>query len=320
MNDPINVPSSPQVELNIENNASQNHKLLTTTKKNSSSLEKIVSAFTGAIITMTFMNPLDVVKTRLQETTKNGKTEYKGTIDCLSKIFRNEGTFALWRGLIPGLVMALPSTAIYFVGYDYIRDHIKNSRFEYTTLDIYSPLWAGGLARTMAALVVSPLELFRTRMQSKEGIHGFSDVWLGVKRMVHLEGPQALWRGLLPTMLRDVPFSAVYWMGYEKIKHQLILDNSNQSHFQIAFISGATSGMMAAIITTPFDVIKTQRQVSSGADEAKLNNILKNIILKDGLSGFFKGVVPRVAKVAPGCAIMISSYEMGKHFFSSRRL
>jgi solute carrier family 25 protein 39/40 len=45
--------------------------------------------------------------------------------------------------------MALPSTAIYFVGYDHIRDYTKNSRFADTALDKYSPLWAGGLARSM---------------------------------------------------------------------------------------------------------------------------------------------------------------------------
>ncbi|KAI9485932.1 MAG: mitochondrial carrier domain-containing protein [Benjaminiella poitrasii] len=318
MSESIAISSPPKVERTIEHN--ENQKNLMRMAKESSSFEKIVSACAGAVITMTFMNPLDVVKTRLQETTKHSGNEYRGTLDGLSKIFRNEGLFALWRGILPGFAMALPSTAIYFVGYDYIRDQARNSQFANTALDTYSPLWAGGLARTMSALVVSPLELFRTRMQSKEGIHGFSDVWIGVKRMVQLEGPQALWRGLLPTMLRDVPFSAVYWMGYEKIKHRLISGNSELSNFQVSFVSGASSGMIAAIITTPFDVVKTQRQVSSGVEEAKLNKILKNIMVKDGFSGFFRGMVPRVAKVAPACAIMISSYEMGKHFFSSRRL
>ncbi|CAO3651192.1 unnamed protein product [Mucor hiemalis] len=284
----------------------------------SSSFEKIVSACTGAVITMSFMNPLDVVKTRLQENSKNGNPQYKGTMDGLSKIFKNEGVFALWRGLLPGLVMALPSTAIYFVGYDYIRDRTSTSQFANTALDNYSPLWAGGLARTMSALVVSPLELFRTRMQSAEGINGFSDVWNGVSRMVQREGPQALWRGLLPTMLRDVPFSGIYWMGYERIKH--VLRNDHQlSHFQTSFIAGASSGMIAAIVTTPFDVLKTQRQVSSDAEEARLGRIFKNIMAKDGAAGFFRGVVPRVVKVAPACAIMISSYEMGKHFFANRK-
>lgn len=40
---------------------------------------------------------------------------------------------------------------------------------------------------------------------------------------------------------------------------------------------------------------------------------------RDGASGFFRGVIPRAVKVAPACAIMISSYEMGKLFFANRK-
>ncbi|KAG2235035.1 mitochondrial carrier domain-containing protein [Thamnidium elegans] len=312
----MNEMSSSKVEMTMDHLENATPKI--SINNTSSSFEKVVSACTGAVITMSFMNPLDVVKTRLQESSKNGTNQYKGTIDGLSKILKNEGIFALWRGLLPGLVMALPSTAIYFVGYDYIRDSTRESRYANTALDNYSPLWAGGLARTMSALVVSPLELFRTRMQSAEGINGFGDVWKGVSRMVQIEGPRALWRGLLPTMLRDVPFSGIYWMGYERIKHRLS-ERNNLSHFQTSFIAGASSGMIAAIITTPFDVVKTRRQVSSDAREARVGYILKSIMAKDGASGFFRGVVPRAVKVAPACAIMISSYEMGKHFFSNRK-
>jgi solute carrier family 25 protein 39/40 len=63
--------------------------------------------------------------------------------------------------------------------------------------------------------------------------------------MVKREGPQALWRGLVPTMLRDVPFSGLYWMGYEQIKQRLdSQQNLNLTHFQTSFTAGATSGMV----------------------------------------------------------------------------
>ncbi|KAI8878523.1 mitochondrial carrier [Backusella circina FSU 941] len=284
-------------------------------KANSSTLERIISAFAGSVVTMVFMTPLDVIKTRLQE---SSNVHYKGTLDGFSKIVRHEGVFALWRSFVPSLAMAVPSTSIYFVGYDYIRDTIKATEYANTNLDIYAPLWAGGIARAVASLAVSPIELFRTRMQSTKGTGGFIDVWNGVGDMVRVQGPQALWRGFLPTMLRDVPFSAFYWMGYEAMKEHLE-SREDLSHFQVAFISGATSGTVAAAATTPFDVIKTQRQVSSSAEGAKFSFIVKSILETDGSSGFLRGVVPRTLKVAPACAIMISSYEMGKHFFADRK-
>jgi solute carrier family 25 protein 39/40 len=106
------------------------------------------------------------------------------------------------------------------------------------------PLLICDKKKAVASLAVSPIELFRTRMQSSQGTGGFMEVWYGVGDMVRVLGPQALWRGFLPTMLRDVPFSALYWMGYEEIKHHLEAKES-MSHFQVAFISGATSGTVS---------------------------------------------------------------------------
>ncbi|SAL99395.1 hypothetical protein [Absidia glauca] len=289
-------------------------------QQTTSSMEKVLSACAGAVATMLFVNPFDLVKTRLQEVSKmpNAEGRYLGTIDGLTKIVRNEGTLALWKGLSPGLLMAIPSTSIYYVGYDYIRDHTK-SRFQGTAMDTYAPLWIGGLARTVTAAVVSPMELFRTRLQSAEGAGGFKDALAGVRVMIHSQGILSLWRGLVPTMLRDVPFSAIYWMMYEEFKRQL-QTKDQQTHlqqFQYSFFAGATSGTVAAVVTTPFDVVKTRRQVSSNK-EKHLVRLIQNIMVNEGVGGFFRGVVPRVMKVSVASGIMISSYEVGKHFFANR--
>ncbi|KAF7731882.1 hypothetical protein EC973_007713 [Apophysomyces ossiformis] len=295
----------------------------TTSSGSVSSVERMMAACSGAILTTLLVTPLDVIKTRLQSQVIPGSVKTQqlhGTWDGITKIVRHEGIPALWRGLSAGLVMAIPSTIIYFVGYDYIRDQ---TQIVNQTLHDYSPLWAGGAARVVAAAVISPIELFRTRLQSVEGLQGFGDVWRGVVRMVHKDGVSSLWRGLLPTMLRDVPFSAVYWMGYERIKDRLqpqtVRSNDAVSQFHTSFVAGASSGMIAAVITTPFDVIKTQRQVSSIRADIRFSQLLRNIVATEGYQGFFRGVVPRVIKVAPSCAIMISSYEVGKLLFADRR-
>ncbi|KAI9310527.1 mitochondrial carrier domain-containing protein [Dichotomocladium elegans] len=285
-----------------------------------SSTERMIAACGGAFLTSLLMTPLDVVKTRLQSQQISGVRHLNGTMDGLVKIVRHEGPGAVFRGLSAGLVMSVPATVTYFVGYDYIRDQIQQSMFHDTVFNKYSPLWAGGVARTIAATIVSPIELFRTRIQAAQGPEGFASVWRGIVHMVHREGAGSLWRGLVPTMLRDVPFSAIYWMGYEQVKQYLNESKhyDTPSNFQVAFIAGASSGMFAAILTHPFDVLKTQRQVSSG-DDARFGRLTKRIISTQGYRGLFRGVTPRVLKVAPSCAIMISSYEVGKRFFAERR-
>ncbi len=75
----------------------------------------------------------------------------------------------------------------------------------------------------------------------------FIDVLDGVKNMVLKDGSKALWKGLPPTLWRDVPFSAIYWMGYEECKVALeAYSNRNlvMSDLQITFIAGALSGMV----------------------------------------------------------------------------
>lgn len=46
-------------------------------------------------------------------------------------------------------------------------------------------------------------------------------------------------------------------------------------------------------------------------------SVLKTIYSKNGVKGMFAGVIPRVIKVAPACAIMVSTFEYGKSFFEN---
>ena len=61
---------------------------------------------------------------------------------------RHEGVPSLWRGLSPALAMSIPATIVYFVGYDAVRDTTRQHIGEESFLYQYSPLWAGGVARS----------------------------------------------------------------------------------------------------------------------------------------------------------------------------
>jgi len=173
--------------------------------------------------------------------------QFNGILDGIIKMVRYEGATSLWRGLSPSLVMSVPVTVIYFVGYDHLRDKLWATwKGKYS--EAYSPLIAGATARTIAASIVSPLELFRTRLQGPEGINGLRRVLNGVQTMVINNGISSLWRGLEPTLWRDVPFSAIYWTSYEfmkkNLKNYLHENNLDEkvNNFEMSFLCGATSG------------------------------------------------------------------------------
>lgn len=80
-----------------------------------------------------------------------------------------------------------------------------------------------------------------------------------------------------------------------------------------AFLAGASAGSVAALLTTPLDVIKTRQQLgSSAAAGGGMLGTLRAILRKEGAGGLFAGLGPRVVKVAPACAVMIAAYELGK--------
>ncbi|KAJ5103182.1 hypothetical protein N7532_003711 [Penicillium argentinense] len=274
---------------------------------------------------------------------------FTSTFDGLRKIARNEGMFALWRGLSPTLMMGIPANIIYFAGYDWLRTDDK-SPIKKNVSDVYAPFVAGAIARTAAASATSPVEMFRTRLQATPGTGAghFKVTLQGLYQMTQVKGYTSLWRGLTLTMWRDVPFSGLYWWGYEKVKQGLERSRQASLHhphseteqvstataFLESFIAGATSGSVAALVTTPFDVGKTRQQVlrhmddhapnkPTGArpslhpqtivpEQLSLPKFLMHIFREEGLAGLFSGWGARCMKVAPACAIMISTYEVGK--------
>lgn len=250
-------------------------------------------------------------------------THFSGTLDAFVKISRHEGLRSLWSGLPPTLVMAVPATVIYFTCYDQLRDFL---RYGLGFQGNHVPLVAGGLARLGAVTVISPLELVRTKMQSRR--LPYSELRACIRSAVAQDGLLSLWRGWAPTVLRDVPFSALYWFNYELVKAQLCEQSgATQANFSISFTAGGVSGAVAAILTLPFDVVKTRRQIQLGEMDTQgvslkrtTWHIMKEIWAELGYRGLFAGFMPRVIKVAPACAVMISTYEFGKAFFQKMNL
>ncbi|XP_053309298.1 probable mitochondrial glutathione transporter SLC25A39 [Spea bombifrons] len=252
-------------------------------------------------------------------------THFSGTLDAFVKITRHEGLTSLWSGLPPTLVMAVPATIIYFTCYDRLRDFL---RYDLGYSGSHIPLVAGALARLGAVTVISPLELIRTKMQSRQ--LSYMELGACLRSSVSQDGWLSLWKGWGPTVLRDVPFSALYWFNYELVKRRLSTSQElAESPFLISFTAGAVSGAVAAILTLPFDVVKTQRQIELGDVETTHGSskkskrtstwgAMRRIRAESGTRGLFAGFMPRVIKVAPACAIMISSYEFGKNFFQQR--
>ncbi|KAL6943275.1 hypothetical protein ACO0RG_002267 [Hanseniaspora osmophila] len=277
---------------------------------------------------------------------RNPQTNFTGTLDAFKKISQFEGIRTLWRGLSLTLLMAIPSNVVYYSGYESLRD-LSPLNAMYPTLNSFG---CGAFARVIAATTVAPLELLKTRLQSipaSSGAKSFGiikDLLVETRFEINKVGYRALFKGLEITFWRDVPFSAIYWGSYESYKKNMWFKNfffttappdSNWNYFLNTFIGGSISGTIAGLITHPFDVGKTRLQISAMRDDKAVSALngsnsyahnknmfvyLNNVKKAEGIGALYAGLLPRLIKIAPSCAIMISTYEVTKKLFQQEGL
>ncbi|KXN89970.1 Solute carrier family 25 member 40 [Leucoagaricus sp. SymC.cos] len=242
------------------------------------------------------------------------KTEnVNGFYDAVRHVWRAEGVRGLWKGVGTSLVIGVPSSTAYILTYDHLQNVVLPT---FLPAGPIIPLSAGIIARSAITSTVSPLELIRTNLQSTplspNQPHTLQSVLASIRGVVQRNGVFFLWRGLGPTLWRDVPFSGVYWASYEAWKG--FFARRGREGASVAFVSGASSGILAAMITSPFDVLKTRRQAilmsESTSQLSRTVPLLLRIIRTEGFGALYAGNLPRMAKIAPACGIMISCYEV----------
>ena len=264
-----------------------------------------------AMMTSFLFTPLDVIRVHQQNQTGLLHPAPSG-FKILRDVVTNEGITKLWRGLPPQLLVAIPSMGGYFALYEYFKKgllpHMDSSS---------ATIVSGALARIVVACVGAPVELLKTNMQANRAVH-----WRHVVSNATKLSYTKLWRGLTPTLVRDVPFSSMYWWGYELLRPILYFHMSesnvalsiNQKCLISDFCSGTLSGLLAAFMTTPADCVKTILQSNVGSKESTLN-VARNLYHSQGWRGFFAGVGPRMAKIGPACGVNICMYEALKTFY-----
>ena len=112
------------------------------------------------------------------------------------------GIKAFYIGFPAACFTIIPANYIFFQYYERFIEH-------------GIPAVAGIKARGIAVILTAPCEYIRTRLQANAGNLSTRDL---LKNIKHYDGFRALTRGIFVTLLRDVPFSAVYWTLNEKSK------------------------------------------------------------------------------------------------------
>jgi len=274
-----------------------------------------LGALAGAI-GATVVYPIDLVKTRMQNqrTVLAGEMLYKNSWDCLKKVIRNEGFFGLYRGLGPQLVGVAPEKAIKLTVNDLFRAIMKNPHDG--SLTLWAEILAGGIAGGSQVIFTNPLEIVKIRLQVQgEVAKSSGQSRVGAVSIVRQLGIFGLYKGAAACLLRDIPFSMIYFTVYAHLKKDVFHEGKEGKKLSPLELlsSGAIAGMPAAYLATPADVIKTRLQVEARSGQQTYHGILdafRKILNEEGPRAFFKGGAARVLRSSPQFGVTLLSYEL----------
>ncbi|XP_057315722.1 mitochondrial basic amino acids transporter-like [Hydractinia symbiolongicarpus] len=213
--------------------------------------------------------PFDTVKVRLQvQHGKNGM--YKGVLDCVTKMIKQESMTSLYKGMTPPLLGLAFQNAIIFGLQGQFRTLTDGS--------IRGELIAGSVTGGVQAGITAPIELAKIRLQI-QGTGGrispeqrkYKGPIQTVLKIRQEEGSRSCFRGLFGVLLRDVPATAIYFGSFAYLNSKFIpaggtIDSLSAAHL---LFTGGCAGMLSWAALYPIDVIKTRIQAEGMAPHGR---------------------------------------------------
>ncbi|CAA7052762.1 unnamed protein product [Microthlaspi erraticum] len=183
---------------------------------------RLIAGGMAGAVAQASIYPLDLVKTRLQTCTTSQGSGVGPRLGTLTKdILVHEGPRAFYKGLFPSLLGIIPYAGIDLAAYETLKDLSRTYILQDSEPGPLVQLGCGTISGALGATCVYPLQVVRTRMQAERVRTSMSGVF---RRTISEEGYRALYKGLLPNLLKVVPAASITYMVYEAMKKSLELD------------------------------------------------------------------------------------------------
>jgi solute carrier family 25, member 38 len=175
----------------------------------------------SALTTCLALQPLDLVKTRLQQSSRLGQKSSLSILSLWNTIIKENGWRALWRGTLPTILRNVPGSSMYFATLNIIRRGLSMTSGNenlgnistLVKLSHFNNLIAGSSARVLVGLIVMPVTVVKSRYEST--FYNYNSLGSAFSHIVKNEGVKGLFAGFGSTTLRDAPYAGVYMVLYE---------------------------------------------------------------------------------------------------------
>lgn len=267
-----------------------------------------VAGSLSGITKLVIGHPFDSLKVRLQV---DGPRFKNSAIVCLRATIAKEGVRGLYKGGTPPLFGWAVMDAV-------MLGSLSNYR-RLLALDGRLYYWQHALAGLGAGLTVSfvatPIEHVKARLQIQ--YDAASRIYKGpidcIRRLVI---SRDLYNGLAATMVQRSWFS-VFWLTYAVTTDQL--STSTLSAGSKSFLAGGTAATVYWLFAMPADIIK-QRILTDSLTQPKYSSwwdCAKNIYLRDGYRGYYRGFAPCILRSFPTNASAVFVFDTTMRFMGS---
>ncbi|KXS09815.1 mitochondrial carrier [Gonapodya prolifera JEL478] len=308
-----------------------------------------IAGATAGVVSRFVVAPFDVVKIRLQTepSLKMAKLQspegslqpqlYRSMFQTASKIIREEGWAAPWKGNWAAEWLYLSYGAVQFMTFGVLKENmpsLNSSVLQPIGVNLPPDLQtfvAGALAGTSATLATYPLDLLRTRFALQGSDMVYPSLTGAICTILQEEGIRGFYRGVAPSVVQIIPYMGCMFEVHARVGgwiratrrnvDNLDGDSRNATAWQVPWsrtwddlVSGAIAGAISKIAVMPLDTTRKRLQLqfphrlrlahsSVPSYPSRFLPAILQILRDEGVRGLYRGTVPGIVKAAPGSAV-----------------
>ncbi|KAF5800985.1 putative mitochondrial carrier domain superfamily [Helianthus annuus] len=283
----------------------------------------------GGVAQLVVGHPFDTIKVKLQSqpTPLPGQLpKYSGAIDAVKKTLAAEGASGLYKGMGAPLATVAAFNALLFTVRGQMETLLRSAPG--APLTVNQQFVAGAGAGVAVSFLATPTELIKCRLQAQgSGAAVVAEASAAATAAVKYGGPidvakqvlrseggiRGLYKGLFPTLAREVPGNAAMFGVYEALKQYMAggTDTSGLGRGSL-MLAGGLAGGAFWVSVYPTDVVKSVIQIDDYKNPKYTGSIdaFKKIVKAEGIGGLYKGFGPAMARSVPANAACFLAYEI----------
>jgi len=227
-----------------------------------------------------------------------------GMIGTIKKTWGERGILGFYRGYGALLLFSVPKNYVRFGTYTFMQTSVLTERNKKN--NFMCGLAAGA---SEAVFVVTPQETVKTKLihDKLSETPKYRNVFHGIKTIVGQHGFGGIYKGVVPTVLKQSTNQGVRFVVFEDSNK--FLKQYISWKVLADFLAGGFAGFCSVMFNNPIDVVKTKLQGLDAAKYGGFAGAFSHIYRAQGIAGFYMGVAPRLARVILDVALTFTIYN-----------